>query len=63
MRLKFNYNESKPTYNEYNKLIVKMRKMTNQFYSLDCLFYSPYNYDKMKHYEKKKIEIINQCLK
>ena len=63
MRLKFNYNESKPTYNEYNKLIVKMRKMTNQFYSLDCLFYSPYNYDKMKHYEKKKIEIINQMFK
>lgn len=32
MRLKFNYNESKPTYNEYNELIVKMKKMTNQFY-------------------------------
>ena len=60
MKLKFYYNESKPTYTEYNELIEKMKKMTNQFYKLDYLFYSPYNYEKMKNYEKKKLEIINQ---
>ncbi len=63
MKLQFYYDKENPSYETYQKLIEKMRKMSDDFYSLDDVFYSKYNYDLIKNYEKHKMIIINKMFK
>lgn len=63
MELKFYYKEKYPEYEMYKELINKMEKMSDNFYSLDKVFYSKYNYSLMKKYQNSKIAVINEMFK
>lgn len=63
MKLQFYYDKENPSYEPYQKLIEKTRKMSDDFYSLDDVFYSKSNYDLIKKYEKHKMIIIDKMFK
>lgn len=63
MKLNFYYDESVPTYKKYQELLFKMKQLSVEFYSLDNMFFSKYNYHSIKKYEKDKLEIIDKMFK
>lgn len=63
MYWKFVYNEMEPNYNSYINLLKTLEKMSEEFYKLDDIFYSPYNYQKLLEYERQKKQKVLEMFK
>lgn len=58
MKWHFKYNENKPSYDEYNKLLEKINEKSKLFFALNNIFKNPYNYDDLVKYDKAKKKIV-----
>ena len=63
MYWKFFYNEIEPSYNTYTNLLKVLEKKSEEFYKLDDIFYSSYNYKKLLEYEKQKKQRVLEMFK
>lgn len=63
MKFNFYYEEKIPRYEDYRQLLMKMNKLSKEFYSLDKILRLDYNHSLMQKYKKEKKKIVDQMLK